>query len=356
VSTHTNPLFLLYAVIVAQCGHLLFVLLRGEEGNRWWKFCLVVLTLSLTTMVIEFTLTWSGYLQQFPWLMGISFALPYLLGPTVAGCIYFNEQQEWKGAYTTHLLPFLFALVYSLPFLFQGEEVKSEIYETTIVTEAYFREWPYIRSIALKTLHLMAYVFLCWYIVLPKDRVGKGLRLALSVFAGLLGLHTVLLALGLPGYAISYSVLMVCFGGLALWLHYELSSFANSSSEVASVTLSSVSIKPRATPNPENFEAIPKYQKSGLDESGLEAGAIILTRLMETEAPYLDAGLRLRDLAKKCELPEHHLSQILNVHFGRKFTDYINAYRVDHASKLFTGQSPTKYRKNGPIQSDGAGK
>jgi len=333
-------------------------------------------------MVVEFMLTWSGYLESMPWLMGISYALPYLLGPTVVGCLYFRDKPAWRWSHALHLLPFLLALGWSLPFLLLGGGEKTDIYEASIVTETYFHEWVYIRQVLLKALHMGAYAILAWYAFSPKRRVGQGLRWCLSAFVFLLIVHACLLLADLPGYAITYCVLVVGFGGLAIWLQYELSRPSPTTKGWG--TGPSTAIAPAAAPTKIRKPG-PKYEKSGLDEIALAAGAQQLTLLMENEKPFLDTGLRLRDLAEKSKLPEHHLSQILNVHFGRKFPDYVNAYRVEYARELlrknpagnsilavafatgfnsknsfnrafrkFTGQSPTEFKKNGPIQPDGA--
>jgi len=333
-------------------------------------------------MVVEFMLTWSGYLESMPWLMGTSSALPYLLGPAVVGALYFKDDTTWRWSHALHLLPFLLALVWSLPFLLLGGSEKTDIYEASIVTETYFHEWGYIRQVLLKALHTGVYAILAWYAFSPKQRVGKGLRWCLSAFSVLLAVHAGLLAADLPGYAITYCILVVGFGGLAIWLQYELSrSDVVVKGEFPGPSTASA---PAAAPT-KNRKHSPKYEKSGLDEIALSAGARKLTLLMENDKLFLDTGLRLRDLAEKSELPEHHLSQILNAHFGRKFPDYINAYRVEYARELlqnnppgdsvlavafatgfnsknsfnrafrkFTGQSPTEFKRNGPIRPDGA--
>jgi AraC-like DNA-binding protein len=53
-----------------------------------------------------------------------------------------------------------------------------------------------------------------------------------------------------------------------------------------------------------------------------------LEKLMQTEKPYLDAGLTLEQLSDRSEIPQHYLSQIINERLNRNFFDYINTYRV----------------------------
>lgn len=77
-----------------------------------------------------------------------------------------------------------------------------------------------------------------------------------------------------------------------------------------------------------------KYEKALLSKEQREEYAKKLERFMETEKPYLDPLLSLGGLARKASIPGHHLSQVLNTHFGQNFFDFINAYRIKESQKL----------------------
>ncbi|MBI1227010.1 MAG: helix-turn-helix domain-containing protein [Bacteroidetes bacterium] len=49
---------------------------------------------------------------------------------------------------------------------------------------------------------------------------------------------------------------------------------------------------------------------------------------MLEERPYLDALLKIGDLADTLDMPKHELSKVLNHAFGKNFFDYVNAHRV----------------------------
>lgn len=61
-----------------------------------------------------------------------------------------------------------------------------------------------------------------------------------------------------------------------------------------------------------------------------------LKKLMDSEKPYLDGDLKLKDLAEKIGLNTHALSQLLNDHFQKSYSDFINGYRIKEAEKILS--------------------
>jgi AraC-like DNA-binding protein len=100
-----------------------------------------------------------------------------------------------------------------------------------------------------------------------------------------------------------------------------------------------------------------------------------LKKQIETSKLYLDNRLTLTRLSVATGLSKHHLSEVLNLHAGKNFYEFINGYRVEFVRerleentqqtvldisleagfsskstfnaifKKFTGQTPTEYRK-----------
>ncbi|MEO0788987.1 MAG: helix-turn-helix domain-containing protein [Bacteroidota bacterium] len=82
-----------------------------------------------------------------------------------------------------------------------------------------------------------------------------------------------------------------------------------------------------------------KYKKSLFNAEELTIQQQKLSRYMEQEEPYLDAGLSLRDLAAKLDMPSNYLSQLLNEGFGQNFSEFVNGYRLaDFKSKVVDRQ------------------
>jgi AraC-like DNA-binding protein len=68
----------------------------------------------------------------------------------------------------------------------------------------------------------------------------------------------------------------------------------------------------------------------------------MLTKLQAVifkDKPYLNPDLTLSQLAHQCDIPNHHLSQILNIDLKNNFYNYINALRVERAKKLLSDPS-----------------
>ena len=86
----------------------------------------------------------------------------------------------------------------------------------------------------------------------------------------------------------------------------------------------------------------PKYYSSNI--SSRQSGEIYtqLQQLMLDSKPFLNANLKLTDVAKALETSPHHLSRAVNENFQGSFQDYLNAYRVNEAKIILRSSSPPK--------------
>ena len=74
-----------------------------------------------------------------------------------------------------------------------------------------------------------------------------------------------------------------------------------------------------------NFITEPeRYVHSSLKDSDATRYAGRLGQFMLDEKPYLDENLSLPRLAEATGIPPHHLSQVVNEHFGQNFFDFVN--------------------------------
>ena len=77
-----------------------------------------------------------------------------------------------------------------------------------------------------------------------------------------------------------------------------------------------------------------KYAKSGLSLSQVRLYKQQLDRIMQGEQLFLRSDLTLPRLARRMNCSVNHLSQVINSGFGMSFFDYLNQYRVQHATSL----------------------
>ncbi len=82
-----------------------------------------------------------------------------------------------------------------------------------------------------------------------------------------------------------------------------------------------------------------RYERSGLTADKAVGLCQKLDQLMIHTKPYLEDDLNLRELADRLEVLPHHLSQLLNEHYGHNFYDYINSYRIQEVKKILSDPS-----------------
>jgi AraC-like DNA-binding protein len=56
----------------------------------------------------------------------------------------------------------------------------------------------------------------------------------------------------------------------------------------------------------------------------------------ETEKPFLKTSLNINQVSVLLNIPSRELSFIINNHFGQRFTDFLNKYRIEHITKKMT--------------------
>lgn len=77
-----------------------------------------------------------------------------------------------------------------------------------------------------------------------------------------------------------------------------------------------------------------KYKGSRIPQNRCESIITELKQLMVEEKLYLNAGLKLTDLARDLNCPMNEISQVLNQDLHQSFSDFVNKYRVEEVKKL----------------------
>ncbi|WP_159519732.1 two-component regulator propeller domain-containing protein [Sunxiuqinia indica] len=78
----------------------------------------------------------------------------------------------------------------------------------------------------------------------------------------------------------------------------------------------------------EAHEDVRKYQSSGLSDKDLNVIVEKIRHYVKTEKAYLNADIKLSEVANKLNIPTHHISQALNQVLDQGFSDFLNKYRV----------------------------
>jgi len=85
-----------------------------------------------------------------------------------------------------------------------------------------------------------------------------------------------------------------------------------------------------------------KYEKGLLNQLDRKRYLKTLKQIIDTEKPYLNSFLSLKDLSKRTSIPPHHLSQVLNDCLHQNFFDFVNKYRIDECKRILSKQSGYK--------------
>ena len=73
----------------------------------------------------------------------------------------------------------------------------------------------------------------------------------------------------------------------------------------------------------------------------LEMEKIVL--FFETEKPFLNKELNINQVSVSLDIPSRELSFIINNHFGQRFTDFLNKYRIEYITKKINKEYLTNF-------------
>ena len=86
-----------------------------------------------------------------------------------------------------------------------------------------------------------------------------------------------------------------------------------------------------------------KYKNSSLNEENIETLIMKMKQFMIDEKMYLNPDLSLQTFSDKTTIPKHYISEILNIHLNKTFTQFVNEYRIQEFIKLYTNEENQHY-------------
>ena len=324
--------FLLAAAAIhgAWLAGLLFLKSRRQAGPRLLALAFILLSLYLLNYLLFLT----GYIRDFPHLLGVFYPPLFLLGPayyffvrnSVQASFRFRRAQLW------HLLPALLVLGRTARLYLAPAAYKLRVIEWVMNPADHFT-WATLLLGNDFLYHMMAYATAAWWLARRAEgrqedahnrreaRWLKQLSLAFWLLLALdLGLKIGCFALKIPAFTLEY----LMASALALALH--LAGY-----RIIGRLGGLPFLKPAGAAEHSNGQG--NYRTSPLTPEQLKAHQAALLALMEAEAPYLDPGLKVSALAGRLDIPSAYLSQVLNEGLGASFYDFVNAYRVEAAKE-----------------------
>ena len=322
-------------------GILLSVLLFTKKVNHTANLVLAIAMLALSFDVFNSAYLMFGYYKEFPHFTGITYAFPFLYGPIffIYARLISSGENSFYPKYYLHFIPFMLVVMYGIMFVY----LKNTDFKINLIQNKTDALLPGLQLISfLKPVHGIIYVFLTIKVVRVynekiKDSYSNIERINLNwlrhLIIGLIFVWGVVVI----SYTINVfseknikmdyliytaaSILIYSIGYLSLRqpLIFEPSG---QKTDAESGLNSKTKIEERIS-----------YQKSGLTNTEAESYLNNLLHMMETEKPYLNSELTLRELAEKLSMSTHNLSEILNTKLNQNFYDFINRYRVEEVKR-----------------------
>ncbi len=287
------------------------------------SFFLSSLVLIIAFNLFNYLLLHTSLYSAVPHLAHVSSPFLMLLGP----CYYlyvksiFSRKLELQLKDALHLIPFLFGVVFFLPFytLSGSEKVDVLTYQLSLPIQNLT-----IEAVVFLISHITVSFVYVFYAIKNLKRLRQQNKIrsfeikynwlikfsyAFLVFWGVdfMGVMWYFIQGGIDPKV--YYITMLC---CAIAINLVVLFFYRNSKIFLQVFLN-------------NEDA--KYETSKVSNSDLQKHLDEIILYMETERPYLDTELSLQKLSNNLNKPKYLISQILNVALGKSFYEFVNEYR-----------------------------
>ncbi len=327
-------MFFIFGIAVA--FFLQILLLMKKNKSIADKVLGVWLFLNVVHISIFYSYS-TGYSLEHPHLLGIDFALPMMQG--VCLFLYAKALTENKLSWKTvciHLVPSIIVAVLATPFYILTASEKLDVFNTN---GAGFEWYVMINN---STMLISGFSYAIWTYILTLKH-GKNIR---NKFSNIekkeldwlkyqaIALSIIWLTVAFtdnPTMTFSVVVLFILFIGIfginqmSIFNSYQQSNIEQDTNAFEEPVIIEASI---IEVNEEEKEGVKRYAKSGLSEDKSNEIYTRLIQLMEDEKVYLDNELSLIELAKRLNIHQNHLSQVINEHENKNFYSYINTLRI----------------------------
>jgi AraC-like DNA-binding protein len=340
-----NIIFLLGAVQAFFFG----VLLLDRGKNRLPPKLLLLFFSIIGFVLIEQYLFQSNIIFEYPHLLGLTYTLPIILGPILLfytrSLVKENNEYFFRD-FLLHAIPFLLItsfLVYDFYLLNPQEKLIYYERQTQGETSVYIYIAEFFINFSIPVYSIVSLLLLKKHL--------KQIKQSYSNIKNI-DLHWLKIVLFCMAFVSFVSVLMGLLSDYFNFISYEDGD--NLMYIILTVIiyfLGYYGIKQKPILSNENpnsqIESTPtlkpKYATSSLKDVEKEKLINRLTKSMESEKPYLNENLTLKDLANKLETTPNNLSQIINEKFNKNFYEFINGYRINQVKSLLSDPKYSHY-------------
>lgn len=327
-----------------------FGFLTIDRGRNRLPPKLLLLFFSIIGFVlIEHYLFHKKIIFEYPHLIGITYTFPIILGPILffytKSLVNENNAISFR-IFLFHSIPFLFVstfLLYDFYFLSPQKKVIYYEIETQGQTSVFFYIAEFFINFSIPCYSIMSLLLLKKNLKKIKQSYSNIKNIDLH------WLKVVLICMVLVSFV---SVLMGLLSDYLNFFSYE------DGDNLMYITLTIIIYfigyyglkqKPEFS-NADRISLIeptsslkPKYATSSLKDDEKVELIKRLTKTMDSEKPYLNENLTLKELANRLETTPNNLSQIINEKFNRNFYEFTNGYRINDVKSLLSDPKYSHY-------------
>ena len=305
----------IYLLAISQGLLMLFFLFRRKnrnEANTLLSCWIISICLVLASSYFHS----QGLMAQYPHLLGLDMATPFLCGPLLYLYIHLilHPGKRLSVHDYLHFLPFTTFLLYlTFSFYLQDGAFKIQVLNREVlIMPRPFQIAVYLMSI----IQAFIYSLVAFYRIVKSENTNLQLKIWLKVFAGgVLLINTLFFGVFIgkiyPG---------------VFWIPFKIEFF-----NLALFTMVYLMIV-LALKFPGLFDYYrlldQRYAKSNVQDTEIEKIWRDLLDLMDAERPYLKEGLVVSKLAENLDINAKTLSQVINTKSGGNFSRFLNQYRI----------------------------
>ena len=338
------------------------LLFSKNAAKSYADYVLSILLLVHCWSVILFLILYSEYILLFPHVFKTGLPLNFLIAPCsylYVRAVLLNEKKFQKRD-VIHLIPFFIVLINYIPFYLLPVNEKVTVIQNslnywpdTFKYQAGFL--PENFSILFRLILAIIYLVLQWNLILSYKKVHKESSIQIQI-------SNVLKWLKL--FTITSTVIFFGIIGFMLTVFFLPSYYNDEILMQIPSLLVSVGFFVMAAyllTHPEILSGLPfvKYKEVPSDvindksymfpyineDYKLEMERIV--DYFKTEKPYLNKDLNINQVSVALAIPSRELSYIINNHFGQRFNDFLNKYRIEYITKKINKEYLSNYTIEG---------
>lgn len=330
---------------------LLSLLLFTKKINHTANVVLATAILALSLDVFHSAYIMFEYYYGFPHFMGATYAFPFLYGPIFYLYVKLigSDNNSFHSKYYLHFIPFILVVIYGFIFVY----LQSSEFKFSLIRRENVNDVPGLRIIDyLKPVHGIIYTLLTIKVVrvynnkirnsysnIEKINLDwlKHLTIGLCIVWSIVIISYI--ADAVSGKNINMDHLIYMAASVVI---YSIGYLSLQQPQIFQPAIQKIKKDSETVIKPQTGE-VKSYLKSGLNDAEAQDHLKKLLHIMETDKPYLNSELTLRDLAEKLSISAHNLSELLNTKLNQSFYDFVNRYRVEEVKRRLAEGESEKY-------------